>query len=49
MERYIYIHGTNHENLLGQPASCGCIRMSNADVIDLYDRIDEGTPTVIEP
>ena len=49
MERYIYIHGTNHEHLLGQPASCGCIRMSNEDVIDLYDRIDEGTPTVIEP
>lgn len=47
MERYIYIHGTNQENLLGTPASCGCIRMSNRDVVDLYDRIEVGTPLVI--
>lgn len=49
MDRYIYIHGTNHEKSLGTPASCGCIRMSNKDVIDLYDRIDEGTTIMIEP
>ena len=49
LERYIYIHGTNQEHLLGQPASCGCIRMSNKDVIDLYDRIEEGVSMVIEP
>ncbi|MBK1854159.1 L,D-transpeptidase [Verrucomicrobiaceae bacterium 5K15] len=48
-DRYIYIHGTNQEHLLGQPASCGCIRLSNQDVIDLYDRIEEGTPMTIEP
>ena len=42
MERYIYIHGTNQEHLLGQPASCGCIRMSNKDVVDLYGKIEEG-------
>lgn len=48
MERYIYIHGTNHEDLLGQPASCGCIRMGNEDVIDLYARIEEGTRVVID-
>ena len=48
MERYIYIHGTNHEDLLGQPASCGCIRMGNKDVIDLYARIEEGTRVVID-
>ena len=29
MERYIYVHGTNQEDLLGGPASCGCIRMAN--------------------
>ena len=48
MERYIYIHGTNHEELLGQPASCGCIRMQNEDVVDLYARIPEGTAVTIE-
>jgi len=48
MERFIYIHGTNHEDMLGQPASCGCIRMGNQDVMDLYGRIQEGTPVVIE-
>ncbi len=47
MERYIYIHGTNQEQLLGQPASCGCIRMGNQDVIDLFDRIEVGAPLVI--
>jgi len=33
--------------LLGQPASCGCIRMSNKDVVDLFDRVEVGTPLVI--
>ena len=36
-ERYIYIHGTNQEHLLGRPASHGCIRMGNDDVIELFD------------
>lgn len=49
MERYIYIHGTNHERLLGQPASCGCIRMGNGDIADLYERVPEGTRVVIAP
>ena len=35
-DRYIYIHGTNQEHLLGTPASHGCIRMSNADVRALF-------------
>lgn len=47
MSRYIYIHGTNQEALLGTPASCGCIRMSNKDVIDLYERVDAGTLVTI--
>lgn len=47
MERYIYVHGTNQEDLLGQPASCGCIRMANEDVVDLFDRIEAGVPLVI--
>ena len=47
MDRYIYVHGTNQEDLLGQPASCGCIRMANKDVIDLFDKIEVGVPLVI--
>jgi UDP-N-acetylmuramate--alanine ligase len=47
LSRYIYIHGTNHEDLLGTPASSGCIRMANRDVIDLFDRVREGDPVVI--
>jgi L,D-transpeptidase YbiS len=42
-ERYIYIHGTNQEALLGTPASHGCVRMSNADVAECFDEIPEGT------
>ena len=41
-ERYIYIHGTPEEGLIGQPASHGCVRMKNTDVIDLYQRMPEG-------
>jgi len=46
-ERYIYIHGTNHEAQLGRPASHGCVRMSNDDVRDLFDRLFEGDAVVI--
>ena len=35
--RCIYIHGTNQEHLLGKPASHGCIRLSNRDVMELFD------------
>jgi len=47
--RYIYIHGTPEEGLIGKPASHGCIRMKNADVVELYDLVDEGTLVTIEP
>ena len=46
-DRFIYIHGTRHENQIGSPASHGCIRMRNADVIDLFDLVDETTPVAI--
>jgi len=46
-KRFIYIHGTKHEDKIGSPASHGCIRMRNADVIDLFDLVDEDTPVVI--
>ena len=41
-ERYIYIHGTNQEQSIGQPTSNGCIRMRNADVIRLFDLVEVG-------
>jgi len=47
-DRFIYIHGTKHDDKIGAPASCGCVRMRNADVIELFDLVDEGTPVVIE-
>jgi lipoprotein-anchoring transpeptidase ErfK/SrfK len=46
--RYIYIHGTNHEEAIGTPASHGCVRMRNGDVIDLFDRVPEGARVFIE-
>ena len=47
-ERFIYIHGTKHEGKIGSPASCGCIRMRNADVVELFDLVDHDTPVIIE-
>ncbi len=41
--RYIYIHGTSEEGLIGKPASHGCIRMKNRDVIELYNLVGSGT------
>jgi lipoprotein-anchoring transpeptidase ErfK/SrfK len=46
-ERYIYIHGTNQEQLIGQAASSGCIRMRNADIVRLFDLIDVGAEVEI--
>jgi L,D-transpeptidase YbiS len=47
MRRYIYIHGTPDSEPMGIPASHGCIRMRNADVIELFDRVSAGTPVNI--
>ena len=46
-KRYIYIHGTSEEGRLGTPASHGCIRMKNKEVIELYDKIKTGTLVLI--
>jgi lipoprotein-anchoring transpeptidase ErfK/SrfK len=46
-DRFIYIHGTRHEDDIGRPDSHGCIRMRNGDVIELFDLVDETTPVVI--
>lgn len=45
--RGIFIHGTHEEGLLGLPASKGCVRMSNKDVIELFDSIEVGTFVII--
>ena len=46
--RYIYFHGTNQEDLIGTPASHGCIRMKNADIAMLYPLVPVGTEVIIE-
>jgi hypothetical protein len=45
----IGIHGTPNPELLGRAVSHGCVRMRNADVIAVYDRVQIGTPVVVEP
>jgi phosphoserine phosphatase len=48
-DRFIYFHGTNREDLLGTPASCGCIRLSNRDIIELHDLVAPGMEVMIQP
>ncbi|MCG5528068.1 MULTISPECIES: L,D-transpeptidase [Halorhodospira] len=47
MKRFIYIHGCPDSEPVGVPCSHGCIRMRNADVIELFDAVDAGTPVWI--
>ena len=47
MRRYIYIHGAPNDEKMGVPSSHGCVRMSNADIISLFDLVDVGVPVVI--
>ncbi len=42
LDRYVYLHGTNQEELLGKPVSHGCIRFSNKDIVEIYDLVPEG-------
>ncbi len=46
-QRYIYFHGTNDEASIGRPASHGCIRMRNREIIELFDLVPMGTPVWI--
>jgi lipoprotein-anchoring transpeptidase ErfK/SrfK len=41
------IHGSNEPQTIGQAVSSGCIRMTNEDVVDLYDRVKVGTRVVV--
>ncbi|MSS75901.1 MAG: L,D-transpeptidase [Methyloglobulus sp.] len=45
--RYIYIHGTSDEALIGSPVSHGCIRMKNIDMLDLFERVQAGVKVCI--
>jgi len=40
--RYVYIHGTNHEDRIGEPFSGGCIEMLNSDVVELFEMVEPG-------
>lgn len=40
------VHGTNRPDSIGRPASYGCIRMHNHDIIDLYERVAVGAPII---
>jgi lipoprotein-anchoring transpeptidase ErfK/SrfK len=47
MRRYIYIHGSPDTMEMGKPGSIGCIRMRNADVVELFDLVPPYTPVEI--
>jgi lipoprotein-anchoring transpeptidase ErfK/SrfK len=42
------IHGSNEPETIGQAVSSGCFRMTNADVVDLYNRVQVGTTVVVK-
>ena len=48
MRRYIYIHGCPDEDQMGIPSSHGCVKMRNADVIDLFERVPVSARVLIE-
>ncbi|MCB1836011.1 MAG: L,D-transpeptidase [Alcanivoracaceae bacterium] len=47
MRRFIYIHGTPDSEPMGIPCSHGCVRMRNADVLELFDLVPVGCPVLI--
>jgi lipoprotein-anchoring transpeptidase ErfK/SrfK len=47
MRRYIYIHGSPDNINMDKPGSIGCIRMFNADLLELFDIVDVGTEVVV--
>ncbi|RPI43660.1 MAG: L,D-transpeptidase [Betaproteobacteria bacterium] len=47
MRRYIYIHGSPDTVPMGVPGSIGCVRMRNADIVELFDRVEPGVPVLI--
>ena len=47
-DRYVYFHGTNHEDKIGCPASAGCIQLTNAEIIRLFDLLPTDTLVFID-
>lgn len=45
--RYIYIHGTNHEDKIGTPSSGGCVQLKNSEMIELFDAVETGDQVFI--
>jgi len=48
MRRYIYIHSCPETEPMGIAASHGCIRMRNADIVELFDQVESGSPVLVE-
>ncbi len=48
MRRFVYIHGSPDDVVMGQPGSRGCIRMRNNDIIELYDLVSSGDQVYID-
>ena len=46
-DRYVYIHGTNHESRIGAPMSAGCVLMRNLDIVELYEQVRAGDQVLI--
>jgi hypothetical protein len=46
--RKIYIHGTNREELIGKPASAGCVELTNDDIIALFEMVSAGEQVLID-
>lgn len=49
LRRFVYIHGTADEAAIGQPASHGCVRMRNRDIVQLFDAVAGGTCVDLQP
>src|SRR5262249_54462883 len=47
MRRCVYMHGTPDRTRLGVPGSKGCVRMANADIVELFDLVPAGTPVML--
>lgn len=47
-ERYVYVHGTNHDDRIGEPLSSGCVLMRNLDIVELYEEVRAGDQVWIE-
>ncbi len=48
LKRFIYIHGTPDTEPMGKPLSHGCIRMTNTDIMELFDLVDNEMPVIIQ-